>query len=59
MQYVLSTVVLALKENPDRRFSYAEMVSMQTCYATLPTLLVVRFQHVHRTCTFKYRTVYH
>lgn len=26
MQYVLSTVVQALKDNPDRRFSYAEMV---------------------------------
>jgi len=28
VQHVLSTVVQALKENPDRKFSYAEMVSV-------------------------------
>jgi hypothetical protein len=29
VQYVLSTVVQALLDNPDRRFSYAEMVSAE------------------------------
>jgi hypothetical protein len=34
VQYVLSTVVQALLDNPDRKFSYAEMVGAGSINAT-------------------------
>lgn len=31
VQYILDTVVQALDANPDRKFVYGEMVSLQAC----------------------------